>query len=436
MGSRTSGETVTITVAFTRPIGLTPPNSFKLTLLDASNNQPLLTQPNPFGIDYSFNPLRKHTETLTWNVGQDGNYRMLVERTETDDPKGMVIYDLSAEVGGGNIVTGTDILRGNYLYHLLYVAADGTSISIRNTLRASGIDLFAMESTSSLIYTSPFTALPSSPGTNLKDYTLNSGYYGLRIAYASSAGSTSYQSDQYLCPTTPGLSDLRGTFRPCGGGHLPPFIDPVGPVVPESGLFVTPPDINSLPRFTLNSLSRGDVINIRLDFPDLIPATNPQSFTMKLLSSSGAEMPIQPIPMGVPIPVAQAYETFWTVPADGSYLLEVISADPLASEALQWYYLTVWDTKTALPLVKQIDMLRSKDSLFRYIYAEPTSTISSLAISHSGGTDKSTLFSMNSGNKFTLDSQMTGSTFQTSNIYTVSQGYYLARFDITLGTES
>ena len=45
-------------------------------------------------------------------------------------------------------------------------------------------------------------------------------------------------------------------------------------------------------------------------------------------------------------------------------------------------------------------------------------------------------FGMDSGNQFTLASLMTGSTFQTSNIYTVRQGYYLARYDITLGTES
>ena len=105
LGSRTSGETVTVTLDFQRFIQLIPPNSLKLTLLDAGNsNQPVSPQPAPFGTAITINPFRKTTETLTWNVLANGNFRMQVERVESGDPKGMVIYDLSVDAGATNLV--------------------------------------------------------------------------------------------------------------------------------------------------------------------------------------------------------------------------------------------------------------------------------------------------------------------------------------------
>ena len=359
LGSFTGGETVTIALDFQRFISLIPPNSLKLTLLDAdNNNQPVSPQPVPFGVDITVNPYRKTTETLTWNVlAGGGNYKMQVERIEAGDPKGMVIYDLSVDSGTTNLVKETDILRGDFLYHLIHISSDSTVVTARSTLGANNIELYSMDSSSPsspLVFSSPFTALITAPGTDLKEYTLNTGFYGLRFAYSISPGSTSYQSEQYDCPTTSGYADSRGIFRPCSGSS-DPFINPGDASASDTGLFVTDPHTDSLPRFTLSSLFKGDIINIRLDFPDLVASTNPKTFDMKLLSSSGSELPIQPLPMGTSLTIDQstkAYQTFWTVPADGSYLLQIASTDPAVSEALQWYYLTVWNAKDGTPLVR------------------------------------------------------------------------------------
>ena len=105
LGSRSFGETITVTLDFQRFIQLIPPNSLKLTLLDAGNsNQPVSPQPAPFGTAITINPFRKTTETLTWNVLASGNFRMQVERVESGDPKGMVIYDLSVDSGVTSLV--------------------------------------------------------------------------------------------------------------------------------------------------------------------------------------------------------------------------------------------------------------------------------------------------------------------------------------------
>ena len=101
LGSRTSGETITVTLDFQQFIQLIPPNSLKLTLLDADNsNQPVSSQPVPFGTAITINPFRKTTETLTWNVLDNSNFRMQVEKVESGYPKGLVIYDLSSDQPG------------------------------------------------------------------------------------------------------------------------------------------------------------------------------------------------------------------------------------------------------------------------------------------------------------------------------------------------
>ena len=94
-----------MTLDFQRFIQLYPPNSLKLTLLDADNsNQPVSNQPAPFETAITINPFRKTTETLTWNVLASGKFRMQVERVESGDPKGMVIYDLSVDSGSTNLL--------------------------------------------------------------------------------------------------------------------------------------------------------------------------------------------------------------------------------------------------------------------------------------------------------------------------------------------
>ena len=160
---------------------------------------------------------------------------------------------------------------------------------------------------------------------------------------------------------------------------------------------------------------------------------------MRLLSSSGSDIYNQPLPMGTTLAIDQStksYQTFWTVPAAGTYTLQVTSADPAASEALHWYYLTVWKAKDGAPVLKAVDMLRSVDFLYRYLRAEPTATANTLTISHTGGSDKSSLFSMDSGSQFALNALETANVFEDTNTYRVSTGYYLAKYSITLGTSA
>ena len=140
--------------------------------------------------------------------------------------------------------------------------------------------------------------------------------------------------------------------------------------MPDTGLFITPPDTDSLPRFTLPSLAKGDIVNIRLDFPDLIASANPKTFEMRLLYSSGSDIYNQPLPMGTTLTIDQStksYQTFWTVPAAGTYTLQIISEDPAASEALHWYYLTVWKAKDGTPVLRAT-------SLWAAPWVSPTST--------------------------------------------------------------
>ena len=203
----------------------------------------------------------------------------------------------------------------------------------------------------------------------------------------------------------------------------------------KSSLF----SMDSGSQFTLPSLAKGDIVNIRLDFPDLIASANPKTFEMRLLSSSGSDIYNQPLPMGTTLTIDQStksYQTFWTVPAAGTYTLQITSADPAASEVLHWYYLTVWKAKDGTPVLKAVDMLRSVDFLYRYVRAEPTVSANTLTISHTGGSDKSSLFSMDSGSQFTLSALETASAFENTNTYTVSTGYYLAKYSITLGTSA
>ena len=197
--------------------------------------------------------------------------------------------------------------------------------------------------------------------------------------------------------------------------------------------------MDSLPRFTLPSLAKGDIVNIRLDFPDLIASANPKTFEMKILSSSGSDIYSQPLPMGTTVAIDQStksYQTFWTVPTAGTYILQITSTDPAASEALHWYYLTVWKAKDGTSVVKAVDMLRSVDFLYRYLRAEPTASANTLTISHTGGSDKSSLFSTDSASQFSLSALETANAFENTNTYTVSTGYYLAKYSITLGTSA
>ena len=118
---------------------------------------------------------------------------------------------------------------------------------------------------------------------------------------------------------------------------------------------------------------------------------------MRLLSSSGSDIYNQPLSMGKTLAIdlsTKSYQTFWTVPAAGTYILQTTSADPAVTEALHWCYLAVWKAKDGTPFLKVVNMLRGVGFLYRYLLTEPTATANTLTISHTSSSDKSSLFSM------------------------------------------
>lgn len=54
--------------------------------------------------------------------------------------------------------------------------------------------------------------VPTTTDTYEKIYSLGAGYYGVKFSYTTMAGSTSYQSMQYGCPTTTGFTDSSCIF--------------------------------------------------------------------------------------------------------------------------------------------------------------------------------------------------------------------------------
>ena len=76
----------------------------------------------------------------------------------------------------------------------------------------------------------------------------------------------------------------------------------------------------------MGSLGEKEVLIIRLDFIRLNAAI--KTFRLRLLrKSDGMPLRIQPAPFGTDIVgrFGRSYKLCWTVPAAGSYLLEVLS---------------------------------------------------------------------------------------------------------------
>ena len=192
--------------------------------------------------------------------------------------------------------------------------------------------------------------------------------------------------------------------------------------------------LNSLPLFPLGSLVKGNVIHIRLDFPDLVQGIDPQTFQVSILDNNRMLLPIQPMPIDKArmIDVANKnFVTFWTVPEDGGYFLEVTATDPAAGEALQWYYLTAWEANSNTALIKDIDVLRSGSRLYRYLYFQNPSTI---ILGHSGGAIQVNLFNTLSGQQYQLETEQTGLPSGNDAYYLVGTGFYIAGYLASLGS--
>ena len=90
-----------------------------------------------------------------------------------------------------------------------------------------------------------------------------------------------------------------------------------------------------MPRFSLGNRAHKDVINIRLKFFGDTTAA-PDAFKMVLLDNTFTPLARQPLPFNtdLTIPTGLEYETIWTVPAAGTYYIEVqmVGTDFLAAE--------------------------------------------------------------------------------------------------------
>ena len=87
-----------------------------------------------------------------------------------------------------------------------------------------------------------------------------------------------YQSDYYTCPFHDSYTDTRKIFEPCTGStDNAPSID-ITPLFSTNNLFASAPYLKSLPRFSLGTLTGGQVMNIRLDFPNTQTGKGPDTF--------------------------------------------------------------------------------------------------------------------------------------------------------------
>ena len=130
-------------------------------------------------------------------------------------------------------------------------------------------------------------------------YSLAIGNYGVRFPYSNTPANTFYQSKNNKCPVTSPYTDARRVFHPCSATNLiPAFTSSITPTT-EAGLFANAFPEDGYPIFSLGSRAEKDIINIRLDFPDLVAGMNPLSFQLSLLNSAGTPISIQPAPMGI-----------------------------------------------------------------------------------------------------------------------------------------
>ena len=219
----TTSDSLTITISFPHPTEQDMPIGFRLLIQDSSNTAGTL--PAPFNADISLIPFipNSFSTTVSWNVESNGVWRFIVERTETTIPKAFVLYDLKVEKADGTvIIQQSDILRRNYIYHRITLDAPST-IEVGNSFDARNIQLFPMSS-AYFVVDQPFSPVsPDTSTTLVRKYTLSAGSYGILFGYPKYPGSAFYQSNENICPITPGYTDVRRVFHPCSDtAVLPP----------------------------------------------------------------------------------------------------------------------------------------------------------------------------------------------------------------------
>ena len=160
-------------------------------------------------------------------------------------------------------VKEVDILReSNYLYRYMKVDNANTKALIGHSGGSDKAKLFSLVSSSPYSFEISQELNPDNIQTKTKIYDLNIGFYLTRFDVTlGTSAEIEYTSDSYTCPYNSAYSDVRSIFEPCSGStnNAPTGIDftPVfASTFSTNNLFITTPYLNSLSRFSLNSLQK------------------------------------------------------------------------------------------------------------------------------------------------------------------------------------
>ena len=229
-GNIASGDKLKFTLTFRLPVNALP-TKFNVKILNPSLNiiativedEAILEEP-------------EFVKTFEWTSTFTGANNHFVEVTQMGtDVEAFRIYELlveSLETDPSTILTqSTDILRNEMnpsatdkLFNLIYLK-DPSSITVKNTIPSSVINLYAMGEDSEFIkfvdgisITTGRVATADNLGYTFSN--LAAGWYGAEFIYdgtGGSLGSIFFQSNTYACPYNAAYSDFRGAFDPCKG---------------------------------------------------------------------------------------------------------------------------------------------------------------------------------------------------------------------------
>ena len=325
----------------------------------------------------------------------------------------MIIVDYTVNDGNVDIVVDTiDVLRTDLL-RMVYVDRDGSSLVTTHTEGTSFISAYSL-TLADLTFTSTTPLTTFTDSANTRTYTLNQGYYVLRFS-GTTAGSVTYQSDPFVCPTLiAGKTDINNIFEPC---QLLTYTD----TLPFSA--TTPNWKNTYPRFELLAVGLREVLEITIKFPNAI-AADPQTYYFQMRDAAGNVLTPSPVEFGASgseFPITTAtYSFFWTAPYAGNFYLEVVPATYTDIGAVNVYYLLVTRANGGT-LVQAVDALRLEAQILKYIKVSEASTI---AITHSIANTHISLYKATT-TSYTVDTPGTvvapdGTSTGTQNDYTIA----------------
>ena len=113
----------------------------------------------------------------------------------------MLIYDLTVSQGGSVLTKETDVLKGDELFHLIYLSSS-KDIELFHSANSMLISLYPMDSSNELVFSSTTPITEISATAQSKKYSLSAGFYAVKYTFDPFFASTMYQSDPYLCPNT------------------------------------------------------------------------------------------------------------------------------------------------------------------------------------------------------------------------------------------